>query len=176
MCGVGRAVSVLHPKSVGGTLTPAQTPLFLFSRSRFSWMCGRRQAFIHAIVSSFLLFTEGIGVFFPPIIFSGYRLSPVHTPHWQCTTILLCLVHRIKNDRAALSERSDAERLFVIPACEPKICAKNSTKLRLWLAETTDCMARVDGSIMAVSVTVWLWNCIVDKWTLTLVTGRSLYG
>ena len=40
-----------------------------------------------------------------------------------------------------------AEPLFLIPACETKICAKNSDISRLWLVEIGDRGALVDGSI-----------------------------
>ena len=40
-----------------------------------------------------------------------------------------------------------AEPLFVIPVCETKIRAKNSSISRLWLVEIGDRVGPVDGSI-----------------------------
>ena len=49
--------------------------------------------------------------------------------------------------RQNCTESVCAEPLFVIPACETKICAKNSYISRLWLVEIGDRVALVDGSI-----------------------------
>ena len=88
----------------------------------------------------FCFLQRGIGVFPPPppppIIFSGYCLSPVHTPHWQCTTILLCLVHRIKNQQSCAAMPS---RLFVIPAC----WLRPPTAWPLWMGQLAYCVGNL---------------------------------
>ena len=56
-------------------------------------------------------------------------------------------VGRLNQKRQNRTESVCAEPLFVIPACETKICAKNSSISRLWLVEIGDRMGPVDGSM-----------------------------
>ena len=56
-------------------------------------------------------------------------------------------VFSLLQKRQNCTESVCAEPLFVIPACETKICAKNSYISRLWLVEIGDRVALVDGSI-----------------------------
>ena len=57
-----------------------------------------------------------------------------------------------------------AKPLFVIPACEPKIRAKNSSISRLWLVEIGDCVGSVDGSM-----TLWLLTSSETYWSFPAV-------
>ena len=56
-----------------------------------------------------------------------------------------------------------AEPLFVIPACEPKIQAKNSIS-RLWLVEIGDHVGSVDGSM-----TLWILTSSETYWSFPVV-------
>ena len=56
-------------------------------------------------------------------------------------------VGRLNQKRQNRTESVCAEPLFVIPASETKICAKDSSISRLWLVEISDRVGPVDGSM-----------------------------
>ena len=83
-------------------------------------------------------------------------------------------VGRLNQKQQNRTESVCAEPLFVIPACEPNICAKNSSISCLWLVEIGDRMGPVDGSISAnQSFTHNLWSIVP---VVTLQTAVSLSG
>ena len=54
---------------------------------------------------------------------------------------------RLNEKRQNRTESVCAELLFVIPACEPDICAKNCSISRLRLVEIGDHVGPMDGSM-----------------------------
>ena len=177
MCCVERAFSVLHPKWL----------VVHWPSLRLLCFCSVDQSSAGRVADGkpssmpscplFCFLQTGIGVFSPHnffrVLFQVF-VSDAYT--MLCPTILLCLVHWIKNDKAALTTEQ-AQRCWEF-VCDTslwakKICAKNSIKLRLivWDHQPHD----LCGWVYYGYVCDRLWNCFVDKWTLTLVTGHWLY-
>ena len=63
----------------------------------------------------------------------------------------LAVLGRLNQKWQNRTESVCAELLFVIPACETKICTKNSNILHLWLVQIGDHVGRVDGSMRPTS-------------------------
>jgi len=173
MCRVERAFSVLHPKWLV-VHWPSLRLLCFCSVDQGS--AGRVAGGKPSSMPSCPLFCflqTGIGVFSPHNFFRVLFVSDAYTS--LAVSNHFVVFGPLNQKRQSCTEQAQRCWAFVCDTSlwAKKICAKNSIELCLivWDRQPHDPC----GWVYYGYACDWLWNCFVDKWTLTLVTGRWLY-